>query len=786
MPSQNIIDLSLSTDDEAPAATKGPSKTLLNSKSDAGYGSLPDQFLDIDGGSREKRKLSPPEPVRQKATSSGQRNGLVDSTPFLSTETALDHFLPLDDDPIIWTSSPKQKEVPSQGRAHSNVPRPASLSDSEDDLPDEQWHRMAQQRSAQVPETLQDTTGLAAKRLASGNKRASLGRRDKKSPTSWMGSPTKSAKESRNLRPSTGAVAKKAKITEEEKVVRAEGQERARAAAKEAKSREKEGARTAAKEAKEREKAEDKERRRLLKEEQAREKQKDKDRAEANKLKLDKKLSTPEMIVDLPISIDGSTIDTQIKEFLRQIGVEVTSYQSPVTNIVKWRRKVESRFNVKSGCRELLAAKEIDAEKHVMCLISANELVDLLASDTETESQSLDEHVAGIKSAFSDCIPIYMIEGLDAWIRRNRNARNRAYTAAVRSQLDSNAGNSSATGSTASSRRKKQRTEVVDEDMIEDALLRLQVVHNCLIHHAAISVETAEWVAHFTEQISQIPYRQEQMARDAAFCMESGQVKSGKDAEEVYTNMLLANVRVTNPIAHGIAAKYPNVSALVRGLEEKGPTALEHLKKHANRDAPLAEETDWATHHLASEHHISNFDPGAFFTLHDFDSSLSWSADEIRRMYGLDDESARGVDEARKAEVVRKTLEVFDSDGDGVVGRGEWMEGWRAGKRLQDFGLGPGHHGDDEYEYEIHHFEKFHDESGFPLVPWLILGHWGNGVKADLLRGCVDTKEEDLTHPEDIAHFRKHDENEAAAEHQEELDRMPIVEQNIPQKFRRY
>ena len=38
---------------------------------------------------------------------------------------------------------------------------------------------------------------------------------------------------------------------------------------------------------------------------------------------------------------------------------------------------------------------------------------------------------------------------------------------------------------------------------------------------------------------------------------------------------------------------------------------------------------------------------------------------------------------------------------------------------LMYYGLqtGPGHHGDDEYEYEIHHFEKFHDESGslFPL-----------------------------------------------------------------------
>ena len=39
------------------------------------------------------------------------------------------------------------------------------------------------------------------------------------------------------------------------------------------------------------------------------------------------------------------------------------------------------------------------------------------------------------------------------------------------------------------------------------------------------------------------------------------------------------------------------------------------------------------------------------------------------------------------------------------------MDTWREGQRLKDFGLGPGHHGDDEYEYEIHHFEKYHDES---------------------------------------------------------------------------
>lgn len=72
--------------------------------------------------------------------------------------------------------------------------------------------------------------------------------------------------------------------------------------------------------------------------------------------------------------------------------------------------------------------------------------------------------------------------------------------------------------------------------------------------------------------------------------------------------------------------------------------------------------------------------------------------------------------------------------------------------------MGPGHHGDDEYEYEIHHFEKYHDEN---------------------------TREEDLTHPEDIAHFKKHDHLEDEAERIEKLEGMAIVEENIPQKFRR-
>jgi len=76
---------------------------------------------------------------------------------------------------------------------------------------------------------------------------------------------------------------------------------------------------------------------------------------------------------------------------------------------------------------------------------------------------------------------------------------------------------------------------------------------------------------------------------------------------------------------------------------------------------------------------------------------------------------------------------------------------------LPDYGLGTGHHGDDEYEYEIHHYEKYHNE---------------------------DSTEEELNHPEDIAHFKKHEELHHEEEVMEEREKQSIIEENIPVKFR--
>jgi hypothetical protein len=161
---------------------------------------------------------------------------------------------------------------------------------------------------------------------------------------------------------------------------------------------------------------------------------------------------------------------------------------------------------------------------------------------------------------------------------------------------------------------------------------------------------------------------------------------------------------------------------------------------------------------LSEEHHISDFDAASFFTLHDFDSDSRWEPAEIARTYGLEDESNAALSPSRKTEIVKSILDLIDTNKDGYVSRDEFVEFVAGGGELPDMGTGPGHHGDDEYEYEIHHWEKYHDEN---------------------------TKLEDLTHPEDIAHFKKHEEMEEAEERLEAMQGQRVVEENIPSKFRR-
>ncbi|KAF5619028.1 crossover junction endonuclease eme1 [Fusarium sp. NRRL 52700] len=338
-----------------------------------------------------------------------------------------------------------------------------------------------------------------------------------------------------------------------------------KSAAERAREREaKAAAKEVEKEAKRREKQE-------AKEAKLREKERTAALAEVNKLRTDKKVSTPEMMVDIPSSLNA-TVTTELQTMLEPFDVQYTTWDSPVDNVIKWRRKVRSRYNDEIGLWEPIPLR-LEDEKHALVVMHADEFVKLAQDD------QISTHVGKMQRHFADHSLVYLIEGLTPWMRKNRNLRNRQFASNVRAP------------EAAGRRRNNPPPEYVSEELIEDALLQLQVMHEVLIHHTMIPMETAEQILTFTQHISTIPYRKQRdiATLGAGFCMESGQVKTGEDAKDTYVRMLQEIVRVTAPIAYGIAAEYGTVSSLVRSLEERGPTLLEGVKKSANKDGAFSD-----------------------------------------------------------------------------------------------------------------------------------------------------------------------------------------------------
>lgn len=375
--------------------------------------------------------------------------------------------------------------------------------------------------------------------------------------------------------------AKKTRITSD--TTRKSAEERAR------EREEKAAAREAERERKRREKEQARERRAL-------EKESARALAEANKLRVDKKVSTPEMIVDVSSSISG-TLKLQVEKLLDDLDVQHETWLSPVDNVIKWRRKVSAIYNSDSGHWEPIPT-HIEKEHHVLVLITAAEFVNLVQGE---EAADLEAHVLSTQRCFHDHTIIYMIEGLSVWMRQNRNVRNRQFVSAVRSRLDADVDTGPSTVPAISrqqqaphraGRTNRQPPEHIDEDAIEDALLDLQVLHGALIHHTSCAAETAQWITAFTQHISTIPYRRQRERENdesAAFCMDTGQVRTGEGAADTYVRMLQEVARVTAPVAHGVAAEFESVTKLVRGLETQGPLALEGVRKSANHDGAFSD-----------------------------------------------------------------------------------------------------------------------------------------------------------------------------------------------------
>ena len=512
MATNAFIDLSLSTDDEAHSESL-PSPKHFDSKSHqltSGFFNLSDDFSTIARFDQEcpdqpskKRRLSPLVADGGYTTTSNttliQKTASVKSRPAVNGKSGHAKISLLDSDSISFTSSPHAAPKLSKRPRDSQSAR-RNRSDC-DDLADD-ISKAATLPPVKETQLSNRTAALLANisNNARPRNKTTLGSAKYKSDERIAAKRTSSANRAAIECEKQRAPAPAPPITSSS-LDQVNAVKRTRLSSVKRHAREQD--RQLAKIRKDEEREEEKEKRRQLKEEKAREKKVAADLAEVNKARTDKKTSTPEMIVDLPASVKGKSVETQTVAFLKGLNVRITTYDSPMPDIIKWRRKVTASFNEEQGHWEPVPEVICD-EKHVMCLLSAKDFVSMASTDPiAKDGLTLEAHVLELKEAFPNRTYIFLIEGLECLMRKSKNAKNRAYQAEVLNQLDSGSNSVQATAS----RRKNITQDIANEDLVEDALLRLQVIYGCLFHHTDATVQTAEWISKFTQHISTIPYR---------------------------------------------------------------------------------------------------------------------------------------------------------------------------------------------------------------------------------------------------------------------------------------
>ncbi|CDO95879.1 unnamed protein product [Kluyveromyces dobzhanskii CBS 2104] len=140
-------------------------------------------------------------------------------------------------------------------------------------------------------------------------------------------------------------------------------------------------------------------------------------------------------------------------------------------------------------------------------------------------------------------------------------------------------------------------------------------------------------------------------------------------------------------------------------------------------DECVTKGLSWEEWHMKDEHGIAEYTPEQFFDLHDLGGKGYFDATDIITMYGLhrdftvgkgdgmgqNDESQK-IDKELRDRAVKVVMALLDVDDDTRITRKEYLSFASNGNKFADLGVGVGHHGDFETEYETHHWNKYHKD----------------------------------------------------------------------------
>jgi crossover junction endonuclease EME1 len=174
--------------------------------------------------------------------------------------------------------------------------------------------------------------------------------------------------------------------------------------------------------------------------------------------------------------------------------MEAREWNEQTTDIIKFVRKVDKEWNDQEGFFQPCELHKKD-EEWIIHWLHADTFIDLTCRD-QTGLQ-LQFHIEKLKRALPGAKVIIILEGLESMLSKARNARVNIYDTAARR-----------IGGLQGARRNIDESLLdLDEDAIQDELIKMQLVHEIRILQTASTLESAEWVATLATDISSIPYR---------------------------------------------------------------------------------------------------------------------------------------------------------------------------------------------------------------------------------------------------------------------------------------
>ncbi|OUM55783.1 hypothetical protein BVG19_g5381 [[Candida] boidinii] len=288
---------------------------------------------------------------------------------------------------------------------------------------------------------------------------------------------------------------------------------------------------------------------------------------------LNKKRTKDEILSEMIISFESNLYDS-LQNLSKSSSTNLENDFNPITikkfidfsklPIIQWQRKSNKRFYSKRGVFVPIN-DEITYEQTIAIYIPADKLVAKLYD--ETISQLINDvkisHGLKTKRKIGTNL-IVLVDGLESYLTKIKNARNREFKKSVLSNLQDDDDDDNLPSKRRRKTPEKSQLLNYDVDEIRKKIMELEVFHNSHIFIIKGYNDLKNWLFSFSYALGSNIYDKLEIHKELSNL--SG-VKSGISNQDTYIQILKQIKFVTESTAKKVQQDYPDIKSLVLRLQ---------------------------------------------------------------------------------------------------------------------------------------------------------------------------------------------------------------------------